>query len=133
MQYQKWAYQRLNLAPFPFNYNARVAEEDAKVSILKPNHPVFRFPNKITQEDFKDWVQERNLYAFKTFDEKYTPLLEAHDTGENENKGGMVYAEVGKGKFMYGSYAFFRQLPAGIPGAYRLYANILSLPKAEKK
>ena len=131
VQYQKWAYQRLNLAPFPFSYNARVAEEDAKITILEPNHPVFNFPNKITQNDFQDWVQERNLYAFKTFDDKYTPLLEAHDTGEAENKGGMVYAEVGKGKFMYVSYAFFRQLPAGVPGAYRLYANILSLPKAK--
>ncbi len=133
VQYQKWAYQRLNLAPFPFSYNARVAEEDAKITILEPNHPVFNFPNKITQDDFLDWVQERNLYAFRTFDERYTPLLEAHDTGEPDNKGGMVYAEIGKGKYMYVSYAFFRQLPAGVPGAYRLYANILSLPKAKKE
>jgi LmbE family N-acetylglucosaminyl deacetylase len=130
VQYQKFAYQQLNLAPFPFSFNARVAEEDAKVTILEPNHPVFNFPNKITQNDFENWVQERNLYAFQKFDEKYTPLLEAHDTDEAENKGGMVYAKIGKGQFMYVSYAFFRQLPAGVPGAYRLYANILSLPKA---
>ncbi len=131
VQYQKLAYQRLNLAPFPFRYNARVSEEDAPITILEPNHPVFNFPNKITQNDFRGWVQERNLYAFRTFDEKYLPLLEAHDSGESENKGGMVYAEIGKGKYMYVSYAFFRQIPAGIPGAYRLYANILSLPKAK--
>ena len=77
-------------------------------------------------------MQERNLYAFRTFDERYTPLLEAHDTGEPENKGGMVYAEIGKGKYIYTSYAFFRQLPAGVPGAYRLFANLLSLPKSKK-
>ncbi len=133
VQYQKNAYLQQNLAPFPAKMASRVAEEDAKITILEPNHPVFNFPNKITQNDFENWVQERNLYAFSIFDEKYTPLLEAHDTDEPENKGGMVYAEIGKGKFMYVSYAFFRQLPAGVPGAYRLYANILSLPKASKK
>ncbi len=130
VQYQKTAYLQQNLAPFPARMASRVAEEDAKVTILKPAHPVFNFPNKITQNDFNDWVQERNLYSFSTFDERYIPLLEAHDTGEPENKGGMVYAEIGKGKYMYVSYAFFRQLPAGVPGAYRLFANILSLPKA---
>lgn len=133
VQYQKNAYLQKNLAPFPAQMASRVAEEDAKITILEPNHTVFNFPNKITQNDFEGWVQERNLYAFSTFDAKYTPLLEAHDTGESENKGGMVYAEIGKGKFMYVSYAFFRQLPAGVPGAYRLYANILSLPKANKR
>jgi len=132
VQYQKFAFLRNKLAPFPARYNARVAEEDAKITILEPNHPVFNFPNKITQKDFKNWVQERNLYAFKTFDKKYTPLLESHDTGEPENKGGMVYAEIGKGKYMYCSYSFFRQLPAGVPGAYRLFSNILSLSKAKK-
>ncbi len=132
VQYQKSAYLQKKLMPFPVaDMNARVAEEDALITILEPNHPVFNFPNKITQDDFRDWVQERNLYAFRNFDEKYTPLLEAHDSGEPENKGGMVYAEIGKGKYMYVSYAFFRQLPAGVPGAYRLFANILSLPKAK--
>ncbi|MGI8668359.1 MAG: PIG-L family deacetylase [Aridibacter sp.] len=130
VQYQKNAYLQQNLAPFPATMASRVAEEDAKITILESNHPVFNFPNKITQKDFENWVQERNLYAFTTFDEKYTPLLEAHDTGEPENKGGMVYAEIGNGKYMYVSYAFFRQLPAGVSGAYRLFANILSLPKA---
>jgi LmbE family N-acetylglucosaminyl deacetylase len=127
VQYQKFAFQHLNLAPFPISFNARVAEEDAKITILNPGHPVFNSPNKITQKDFENWVQERNLYALRTFDKRYTPLLEAHDTGEAENKGGMVYTEIGKGKYMYVSYAFFRQLPAGVPGAYRLYANIVSL------
>jgi LmbE family N-acetylglucosaminyl deacetylase len=131
VQYQQGEYPPL--APYPVQLNARVAEEDAAVTILEPAHPVFNFPNKITPDDFENWVQERNLYAFRTFDERYTPLLEAHDTNEPENKGGMIYAEIGKGKYMYISYAFFRQLPAGVPGAYRLFANILSLPKAGKE
>lgn len=132
VQYQKFAYLRQNLAPFPAKFNARVAEEDAKVTILDTDHPVFNFPNKITQSDFDNWVHERNLYAFKTFDKRFVPLLECHDTGESENKGGMVYAKIGKGNYMYCSYSFFRQLPAGVPGAYRLFANILSLSKSKK-
>ncbi len=131
VQYQKNAFQDLNLAPYPLQIGARVAEEDAKVSILEPQHPVFIIPNQISQKDFEGWVQERNLYALSGFDQRYTPLLEAHDTGEAENKGGMVYARIGKGHYMYTSYAFFRQLPAGVPGAYRLFANIVSL--GEKK
>ncbi|MGC2234728.1 MAG: PIG-L family deacetylase [Pyrinomonadaceae bacterium] len=141
-QYQRPDYAQKNLAPFPANMNdtqkttagttARVVDENAKVTILEPQSPVFNFPNKITGEDFAGWVQERNLYNFTTFDRKYTPLLESHDAGEQENKGGMVYAELGKGKYIYTSYSFFRQLPAGIPGAYRLFANLLSLPKAKK-
>ncbi|QQS40611.1 MAG: PIG-L family deacetylase [Acidobacteriota bacterium] len=127
VQYQKFPYQTLNLAPYPVQFNARVSEEDAKVTILEPQHPVFTTPNKITQADFEGWVQERNLYAFRSFDERYTPLLESHDTGEPENNGGMVYAKVGEGQFVYTSYAFFRQLPAGVPGAWRLFANIVSL------
>ncbi|MCO6512741.1 MAG: PIG-L family deacetylase [Aridibacter famidurans] len=127
VQYQQFQYQQGNMAPYPVQYNARVSEEDAAITILEPGHPVFNSPNKITQDDFKGWVQERNLYAFRTFDERYTPLLEAHDTGEPENKGAMVYTELGKGKYMYVSYSFFRQFPAGVPGAYRLFANIVSL------
>lgn len=134
VQYQKSDYLQKKLTPFLVgDVGARVAEEDAKITILEPNHPVFNFPNKIIPFDFENWVQERNLYAFRNFDEKYIPLLESHDKNEPENKGGMVYAEIGKGKYMYVSYSFFRQLPAGHPGAYRLFANILSLPKATKK
>lgn len=129
VQYQKYAYQTLGLAPYPVQYNARVSEEDAKVTILDPDNPVFNFPNKITQADFEGWVQERNLYAFRSFDGHYTPLLESHDTGEPDNKGGMVYAKIGAGQYVYASYAFFRQLPAGVPGAWRLWANLVSLGK----
>ncbi len=129
VQYQKAALIQKNLVPFPAQMASRVAEEDAKVTILEPAHPVFNSPNRIAQTDFEGWVQERNLYAFSSFDDRYTGLLEAHDTGEPENKGGMVYAKIGEGQYVYTSYAFFRQLPAGVPGAWRLWANLISLGK----
>ena len=129
VQYQLPVYQ--NLLPFPAQSGARVTDENAKVTILEPANPVFNFPNKITDADFENWVQERNLYAFSTFDASYKPLLESHDANEPENKGGLVIADIGKGKFIYCSYAFFRQLPAGVPGAYRIFANLLSLPKVK--
>lgn len=129
VQYQTPVYQ--SLLPFPAQMNARVTDENAAVTILDAAHPVFNFPNKITIDDFKNWVQERNLYAFSTFDANYKPLLETHDAGEAENRGGLTIAQIGKGRFIYCSYAFFRQLPAGVPGAYRLFANILSLPKSK--
>lgn len=133
VQYQLPDYVRLNLAPYPAQMSARVTDENARVTILQPQHAAFNFPNKITDEDWKGWVQERNLYNFTTFDSQYIPLLESHDAGEGENKGGAVYAEIGKGKYVYTSYVWFRQLPNGVPGAYRLFANLLSLPKAPKK
>jgi LmbE family N-acetylglucosaminyl deacetylase len=109
---------------------ARVVDERAPVRVLAPAHPAFNFPNRITTADFEGWVQERNLYNFTTFDAAYTPLLESHDAGEGEGRGGQVYARIGRGHYVYTSYAWFRQLPAGVPGAYRLFANLLSLPKA---
>ena len=132
VQYQRPVYAQQGLMPYPAQMtNARVADEKAPIRILAPEHPIFNFPNKITDADFSGWVQERNLYNFVTMDEKYTGLLESHDAGEPENKGGLVIADVGKGKYVYTSYSFFRQLPAGVDGAYRLFANILSLPKAK--
>jgi hypothetical protein len=138
-------YQRGNwtgLAPFPVSTQdrqgttagsiARVVDENAAVTILDPQNPVFNFPNKISDADFAGWVQERNAYNLVTFDPKYTPLLESHDPGEQPNNGGMVLAKLGKGTYVYTSYSWFRQLPAGIPGAYRLFANLLSLSKAAK-
>jgi LmbE family N-acetylglucosaminyl deacetylase len=128
VQYQRPEYE--SLLPFPAKIGARVVDENAKVTILEANHPIFNFPNKITDKDFENWVQERNLYSLSTLDANYKPLLESHDVGEAENKGGLVVAEIGKGKYVYTSYAFFRQLPAGVPGAYRIFANLLSLPKS---
>lgn len=127
VQYQQGDYAERGLAPFPGEIGPRVTDETAAVAILKPEHPAFTTPNRITAADFDGWVQERNLYSFGTFDPRYTPLLEAHDPGEPANQGGMLYAEIGKGRYVYASYAFFRQLPAGVPGAYRLFANLLSL------
>lgn len=125
VQYQRPEYE--TLLPFPAKLGARVVDENAKITILDQTNPIFNFPNRITDADFVGWVQERNLYAFSTFDANYQPLLEAHDANEPENKGGLVVANIGKGKYVYCSYAFFRQLPAGVPGAYRLFANLLSL------
>lgn len=135
VQYQQPEFIRYNLPPFPakMTSNIRTTDENAPVKILAPDHPVFNFPNKITDADFAGWVQERNLYTLTEFDAKYTPLLETHDPGEPESKGGMLYAEVGRGKFIYTAYSWFRQLPTGNPGAYRIFANMLSLPKSGKQ
>jgi LmbE family N-acetylglucosaminyl deacetylase len=140
VQYQRPDYAKQNLPPFPAQQEvptknggttiARVVDETAPVTILQPAHAAFNFPNRITSEDWRGWVQERNLYNFTTFDPRYVPLLEAHDADEAANNGGEVYARVGRGHYVYTSYAWFRQLPAGVPGAYRLFANLLSLPKA---
>jgi hypothetical protein len=97
------------------------------VKVLQPQHRAFTTPNRIGSADWDDWVQERNLYAFAKFDERYVPMLETSDPGEDPQRGGQVYAEIGKGRYVYTSYAWFRQLPAGVPGAYRLFANLLSL------
>jgi hypothetical protein len=110
----------------------RVTDETATVRILAPQHPVFTFPNRIGPADFDGWVQERNLYSFGTFDPRYTALLEAKDPGEAPHNGGEVYADVGQGRYVYTSYSWFRQLPAGVPGAYRQFANLISLPRAPR-
>lgn len=135
VQYQQGEYVERNMAPFPVSQkgNPRVTDETAPVKILAPGHPVFTFPNRITADDFSGWVQERNLYAFADFDRKrYTPLLETADPGEPPQQGGQLYAEVGKGRFVYTAFAWFRQLPAGVPGAYRQFANLISLSKAPR-
>lgn len=131
VQYQLPTYAQQNLAPFPAQQGPRVSSETAKVKILDPANPIFNFPNRIADADFEGWVQERNLYNFSTMDSKYTGLLESHDANEAENKGGLVVADIGKGKYVYCSYSLFRQLPAGVPGAYRLLANMIAY-RAEK-
>ncbi|MGE3465491.1 MAG: PIG-L family deacetylase [Pyrinomonadaceae bacterium] len=132
VQYQLPGYAQQRLMPYPVQMGSRVADENAPVTILVPAHPVFNFPNKIGDADFVGWVQERNLYNFAQLGPEYTGLLESHDMGEAENSGGLVISRLGKGNYVYCSYSMFRQLPAGIPGAYRLLANLLSLPKAAK-
>jgi hypothetical protein len=134
VQYQQGEYEARNLPPYPAQAttNSRVTDETAPVTILAPGHPVFTFPNRISQADFAGWVQERNLYAFTGFDQRYTALLESHDPGEMPQNGAEVYADVGKGHYVYTAYAWFRQLPAGVPGAYRQFANLISLAKAPR-
>lgn len=143
VQYQQQEYVRENMLPFPAKMeavvngtqrvsNVRVVDENAPVKILVPEHPVFNYPNKIVESDWSNWVQERNLYSLTGLDPQYTALLSSQDEGEPEVTGGLVYAKIGKGNFVYNSYSFFRQLPTGNPGAYRLFANLLSLPKSGK-
>jgi hypothetical protein len=136
VQYQQGEYANRMLPPFPAgppaNANPRVTDERAPVTILAPTHPAFTFPNRITQADFDDWVQERNAYAFSLFDNRYVPLLESADAGEPPVRGAELYADVGAGRFVYTAYSWFRQLPAGVPGAYRQFANLISLSKAPR-
>ncbi|MFZ0321336.1 MAG: PIG-L family deacetylase [Candidatus Sulfotelmatobacter sp.] len=104
----------------------RVSVEEAPVEILAPDNGVFHYPNTITMHDFDGWVQERGLYFMDKWDDHFKPLLSCHDPGEDAQKGGLLRAQYGKGTYIYTGYAFFRQLPAGVPGAVRLYVNLLS-------
>jgi LmbE family N-acetylglucosaminyl deacetylase len=105
---------------------ARVSVEEAPVEILAPKDEVFHYPNTITERDFDGWVQERGLYFMDKWDEHFLALLASHDPDEDAQKGGLLKAHYGKGIYIYAGYAFFRQLPAGVPGAVRLYVNLLS-------
>ncbi|MEZ4722731.1 MAG: LmbE family protein, partial [Flavobacteriales bacterium] len=117
-----------DIGPFPFKLDrGRVTEESANVTILAPKHPVFNKPNKINLEDWSGWVQERGLYFADSWDEHYTPLLAWHDEGEEPLKGALIVAGYWKGTFTYTGISFFRQLPAGVPGAYRLMVNLIEL------
>lgn len=116
-----------NIGPYPFTIGRdRVTEEDARARIIDPAHPFFNVPNKITNEDFDGWVQERGLYFATDWDSKYQPLISWHDEDEPARIGGLIFAPYGKGSFTYTGISFFRELPAGVPGAFRLLANILS-------
>jgi LmbE family N-acetylglucosaminyl deacetylase len=105
---------------------ARVSVEDAPVQILAPDDPVFHYPNQISQKDFDGWVQERGLYFMDKWDDHFRPLLSCHDPNEPDQKGGLMVAKYGKGTYIFTGYAFFRQLPAGVPGAIRLFVNLVS-------
>jgi len=105
---------------------SRVTIEEAPVEILAPQESVFHYPNEIRESDFAGWVQERGLYFMSSWDAQYKALLSSHDPGEEAQKGGLLLAKYGKGTYIYNAYAFFRQLPEGVPGAVRLYVNLLS-------
>jgi LmbE family N-acetylglucosaminyl deacetylase len=117
-----------NLGPYPFNVTSdRVSVEEATVRFLAPDHPVLNSPNKITQADFDGWIQERGLYFADKWDARYTAILGSNDPGEPSRDGGLLVAQYGKGSYVFTGYAFFRQLPAGVLGAYRLFVNLISL------
>ncbi len=129
-QYQQYGFFNGDYAPYPLKArwpHDRVADENAPVAILDPDHPVFRSPNAIGPGDFDGWVQERGLYFANEWDPRYLPLLEMADPGEAPKRGGLLVARYGDGVYVYTGLALFRQIPAGVPGAYRLLANLLSL------
>jgi LmbE family N-acetylglucosaminyl deacetylase len=117
-------------APFMLKLsNDRVTDESSEVLFLDEAHPILNFPNKITQDDFKDWIQERGLYFPSSWGEEFTPIFSMHDKGESPKKGSLLIAKFGKGNYIYTGLSFFRELPSGVSGAYKLFANMLSLPK----
>jgi LmbE family N-acetylglucosaminyl deacetylase len=115
------------LAPYPLQLSRdRVTDENAEVRFLKKEHPLLTEPNKITTADFQGWVQERGLYFANRWDDRYQPLFSMNDKGESQKMGSLLVADYGQGKFIFTGLSFFRQLPAGVPGAYRLFANLIS-------
>ena len=131
VQYNTQEYDH-NYGPYPYKMGQmaeEVTDENSKVEILGPENPVFTWPNKITTKDFENWVEERGSKFLDTWDSNYAPLIETHDPGQAPQKGGLVYAIYGKGVYIYNAYAFYRQLPEGVPGAYRIFANMISLAK----
>ncbi len=131
VQYNTQEYDH-NYGPYPYkmgNNPEEVTDEGSKVEILDPQNPVFTWPNKITTKDFDNWVEERGSKFLQSWDSEYVPLLETHDPGQEPQKGGLLYAKYGKGIYIYNAYAFYRQMPEGVPGAYRLFANMVSLAK----
>ena len=131
VQYNKlddWEPDKYLPYPAQMKRNERITDENAEMEILFPDHPLFNRPNRITREDFDGWVQERGLYFLTEWDERYIPLLSGSDPGEAPLQGGMLAAEYGKGLFVYTGLSWFRQLPEGVPGAYRIFVNLISLP-----
>jgi hypothetical protein len=135
VQYQQYPFVDGGFAPYPLHLarpHDRVTDENAPVTILEPGHPAFHYPNEIGTDDWRGWVQERGLYFAHDWDTTYVPLLESHDPPPNpaqELKGGLLVAPVGRGTYVYTGLSFFRQLPAGVPGAYRLFVNLLGLKR----
>jgi hypothetical protein len=134
VQYERdFAWDRAQYAPYPAKISPstggplpRITDENSPVKFLKSDDPLLNTPNKITLDDFKGWVQERGLYFWTQFDAKFTAVLAMNDPGEPDQNGALVYARYGKGTYIYTGIAFFRQLPEGVPGAYRLFVNLLS-------
>lgn len=125
--------QTENLGPYPFKLSQdRITDEDAEIKFADPNSQLLNFPNKITGKDFAGWVQERGLYFSNQWDNRYQTVIGGHDPGENDLYGGMLFTHYGKGIYMFTAYSWFRQLPAGVPGAYRIFANMISAGKNDE-
>jgi LmbE family N-acetylglucosaminyl deacetylase len=127
-------WDRLQPAPYAAKIGTptpRITDENVAVTFLKPDDPLLNKPNKITSADFQNWIQERGLYFWSEFDSKYTPLLAMRDPGEKDLNGALVYTRYGKGTYIYTGLAFFRELPEGVPGAYRLFVNLISASKVK--
>ena len=121
---------KTNISPFPFTISRnRITDETAAVNFLLPNHPALNYPNKISQNDFKGWIQERSIYNAEKTDAVYQKIISMKDPGETEQDGSLIVADYGKGKYIYTGLVFFRELPAGVPGAYRLFANLIAKPQ----
>ncbi|MGB4842943.1 MAG: PIG-L family deacetylase [Ferruginibacter sp.] len=120
------------IAPYPFSITRnRVTDEEAKVNFLLPDHRALNYPNKITDKDFDGWIQERSIYHAEKTDTAYKKILSMKDPGEKEHDGSLIIADYGKGRFVYTGLVFFRELPAGVPGAYRLFANLIANNRAK--
>ncbi len=121
---------KANMSPYPFTISRnRITDETAKVNFLLPNHPALNYPNKITEKDFDGWIQERSIYNAEKIDSSYKRILSMKDPGEMEQDGSLIVADYGKGKYVYTGLVFFRELPAGVGGAYRLFANLIAKRK----
>ena len=119
--------KRPQLSPYKLILgNERITDENAPISFLEPDHPLLNSPNKLNQDDFKDWIQERGLYYPREWDPQFKALLQSNDPGEAPLKGGLLVADYGKGHYIYTSMVWYRQLRAGVPGAYRMLANMIS-------
>jgi LmbE family N-acetylglucosaminyl deacetylase len=132
VQYNTTEYDH-NYGPYPISLTGdpeKVVDESGSVQILEPNNPLLSWPNRITSADFQGWVEERGHSFMHSWDPRYHALTETKDPDQDEQKGGLLYARYGKGAYVYIAYALYRQLPEGVPGAYRIFANLLSLPKA---
>jgi hypothetical protein len=131
LQYNTAEYNR-NYGPYPYNLPngaETVVDETAAVTFTDPQSPVLTWPNRLSQADFAGWVEERGHGFLTSWDSRYQAPLETHDAGQAPQRGGLVYAQYGRGVYVYAALALYRQLPEGVPGAYRLFANLLSLPR----
>jgi len=130
VQYQQYAFVSGGFSPFALTIarpHDRITDENAPAQLLQPEHPAFTSPNRLGAADWEGWVQERGLYFANTWGDEMVPLLRFQDPGMEPQDGGLLVAPLGKGTYVYTGLAFFRQLPAGVPGAFRLFVNLLDL------